>query len=148
MIQILAIHIFQKLISFNLYNTKGLRKDPGQVIDDRIINSVQQCKLVTKYLAKSSSRTEFHKSCDEARNDQVSNYSCKMCERKFKCQINITLHIYWHTLKGSYSDNDDSDLDDPSQENESDTDDEEESYKFVASPGWVKNFNNRHNLGH
>ena len=28
------------------------------------------------------------------------------------------------------------------------TDNEEDSYRFVASPGWVKNFNNRHNLGH
>ena len=101
MIQILAIHIFQKLISFNLYNAKGQRKDPGQVIDDRIINSVQQCKLVTKYLAKSSKKTEFHKSTDAVRNDQVSplKYPCNMCERKFKCQINITLHIYWHTVK-------------------------------------------------
>ena len=71
----------------------------------------------------------------------ILKYPCNMFERKFKCQINITLHIYWHTVKGSYSYNDDSDLDDPSQENESDTDNEEDSYKFVASPGWVKNFN-------
>ena len=67
MIQLLAIHIFQKLISFNLYNAKGQRKEPGQIIDDKIINSVQQCKLVTKYLAKSSRRTEFHKSSDALR---------------------------------------------------------------------------------
>ena len=53
MIQLLAIHIFQKLISFDLYNVKGQRKEPDQVIDDRIINSVQQSQLVTKYLAKS-----------------------------------------------------------------------------------------------
>ena len=40
-----------------------------------------------------------------------------MCERQFKSKINMTLHIYWHTVKGSYSDNDDtSDVDDPSQE--------------------------------
>ena len=57
MLQLLAIHIFQKLISFNLYNTKGMRKDQVQVLDDVIIHSIQQCKLVTKYLAKSSKKT-------------------------------------------------------------------------------------------
>ena len=40
-IQLLAIQIFQKLISFDLYNVKGKRKDPTQVLDERIINSVQ-----------------------------------------------------------------------------------------------------------
>ena len=53
MIQIIAIHIFQKLISFNLYNSKGMRKDQSQPLDDGIIHSVQQVRLVTKYLAKS-----------------------------------------------------------------------------------------------
>ena len=53
MIQILAIHIFQKLISYNLYNSKGMRKDHSQPLQDEVVHSVQQGRLVTKYLAKS-----------------------------------------------------------------------------------------------
>ena len=76
LIQMYAIHIFQKLISFNLYNSKGMRKDQSQPLDEVIVRSVTQTKLATKYLAKSSARTEFHKSTDAALNDKESNYSC------------------------------------------------------------------------
>ena len=37
-VQILAIHIFHKLLGYNLYNTHGLRKNPDQDIDEEIIN--------------------------------------------------------------------------------------------------------------
>ena len=78
-----------------------------------------------------------------------------MCCRTFKSQINLTLHIYWHTIKNSHGcDNDnDSDVDDPSEDESSDSDSEngnngkKESKRFVASPGWVTRFNERHDLG-
>ena len=150
MIQILAIHIFQKLISFNLYDCKGKRKDQVQPLDDEVIRSAQQVKLATRYLSNSSQKTEFHKSTDAIRNTAGTlTHFCTQCPRKFKCKINMTLHAYWHTIKDiSTSDTDDtSDVDDPSQENESDSDSDQGSHRFVASPGWVVNFKERHELG-
>ena len=40
MIQMYAINIFQKLISFNLYDSKGMRKDQSQPLDEVIVRSV------------------------------------------------------------------------------------------------------------
>merc|ERR1712120_72364 len=70
MIQMYALNIFQKLISYNLYDCKGMRKDTSQPLDEVIIQSVQQTQLATKYLAKSSKKTEFHKSTDASLNDK------------------------------------------------------------------------------
>merc|ERR1712121_492682 len=75
LIQMYAINIFQKLISFNLYNAKGMRKDQTQPLEEVIVRSVTQTKLATKYLSKSCARTDFHKSTDAALNDKVSKYS-------------------------------------------------------------------------
>ena len=52
-VQILAIHIFHKLIGYNLYNAQGHRKNPNQDIDEEIIQSVEQTRLATQYLSKS-----------------------------------------------------------------------------------------------
>ena len=60
----------------------------------------------------------------------------------------MTLHVYWHTItEHNNNNNDDADPDDPSEVIESDSEDEEELYRFVASPGWVKNFQSRYKLG-
>ena len=53
MIQMYALNIFQKLISYNLYDSKGMRKDQSQPLDEVIVQTVQQIQLATKYLAKS-----------------------------------------------------------------------------------------------
>ena len=57
-LQILAIHIFHKLISYNLYNEQGQRKHPDQPIDEDIIQAVEHAQLTTQYLAKSTKKTE------------------------------------------------------------------------------------------
>ena len=88
-------------------------------------------------------QTQFHKSIDAARNDKESKskFSCSMCPRKFKCQVPLTLHIYWHAVKDSENDADDDtvDVDAPP--------DPREVHKFVASPGWVQKFKERHGIG-
>ena len=53
MIQMYALNIFQKLISYHLYDSKGMRKDQSQSLDEVIVQTVQQIQLATKYLAKS-----------------------------------------------------------------------------------------------
>ena len=47
---------------------RGREKNPDQVIDEEIINSVEHAKLATKYLYKSTRKTEYHKSTDAQRN--------------------------------------------------------------------------------
>ena len=61
-LQILAIHIFHKLIAYNLYNEQGQRKHPDQAIEEHMIQAVEYAQLTTHYLAKSTKKTEWHKS--------------------------------------------------------------------------------------
>ena len=162
MIQMYALNIFQKLISYHLYDSKGMRKDQSQPLDEVIVQTVQRLQLATKYLAKSSKRTEFHKSTDTSRNeyDKKNQHPCTLCGRIFKSQINLTLHIYWHAIKNTQvcdtNDNicnSDVDVDESSEDESSDSDCEncsngkKEPKRFVASPGWVIRFNERHDLG-
>ena len=116
-VQILAIHIFHKLISYNLYNTQGQRINRGLEIDEEIIHAVEHAQLASQYLCKSSKKTEYHKSTLVSKNVTTATYVCKMCQRRFKCQVNLTLHIYWHTIKDHFRD--DGDPDDPMDNSES-----------------------------
>ena len=56
-LQILAIHIFHKLIGYNLYNEQGQRKHPDQAIEEDVIQAVKYAQLTTHYLAKSTKKT-------------------------------------------------------------------------------------------
>ena len=56
-VQILAIHIFQKLVSYNLYNKHGQRKNPDIELDEEIIHAVEHAQLATQFLSKSSKKT-------------------------------------------------------------------------------------------
>ena len=143
LIQMYAMNIFHKLISYNIYNAKGMRREQSQPLDEVIVRTVTQCKLHSRYLAKSCANTEFHKSIAAARNDKESKskFSCTMCPRKFKSQVNLTLHIYFHAVKEA-EDNIDDDPDDVNA-----PPDITEVHKFVASPGWVEKFKVRHGIG-
>ena len=147
-LQILAIHIFHKLIGYNLYNEQGQRKHPDQAIEEDMIQAVEYAQLTTHYLAKSTKKTEWHKSQKADRNGIIVPHQCKLCPRRFKCNVNLTLHVYWHTINDNIDDDDDVLVDDPNN-NHSDEDDETSAseYKFVASAGWLKKFLDRHDLG-
>ena len=68
-----------------------------------------------------------------------------MCQRRFKSNVNLTLHVYWHTINDHNRDDDDPD--DPMDNSESEDEESASQFKFVASPGWVSNFIERHELG-
>ena len=46
----------------------------------------------------------------------------KICPRIFKSEVNITLHVYWHTLKEHQKDED---PDDPMEEDDSSEDEDD-----------------------
>ena len=97
-IRLLALHIFHKLLASNLYDSKGQRKDQNMVLDEEVINSVQHARLLTQYMASSCKKTEYHKSMDVKRNSEgITRYNCNQCKRSFTIDINLTLHVYWHT---------------------------------------------------
>merc|ERR1712239_110982 len=127
----------------------GMRNDRSAALNDDILDSVQTGKIVTTYLAHNTKSTEYHKSQDASLNTNAlfvpfEPFKCSLCAREFKSKVNLDLHIYWHTIIGrSPHDGETSDPDDPH-----DTDNAKDSHKFVASPGWVKNFAERHDLGH
>ena len=93
-------------------------------------------------MCKSNNKTEHHKSKCTSKNLALAGYLCKLCPRKFKSEVNLTLHIYWHTIETQASD--DVDFDEPmgNYDNE-----DEGQFRFTASPGWVYNFLKRHELG-
>ena len=94
-LQILATHIYNKLLSYNLYDEHGHRKNPGERIDAEVIHSVEKCRLVAQYLSKSNNKTEHHKSKDASRNLPSAGNKCRMCPRAFKSEVNLTLHVYY-----------------------------------------------------
>ena len=96
--QILAIHIFPKLIAYNLYNEQGQRKQPDQPIDEDIIQAVEHAQLSNQCLAKNARKTDWHESNNVRRNGSTVPNPCKLCPRRFKCNVNLTLHVYWHTM--------------------------------------------------
>ena len=95
-VQLLAIHFLHKLLGYNLYNEQGQRKNPDLEIDEDIIQAVEYAKLATQYLSKSTKLTEWHKSNDGRRNGSTVPNPCKLCPRRFKSNVNLTLHVYWH----------------------------------------------------
>ena len=152
-LQVLAIHIYHKLQSYGLYNERGQRKNPGQPIEEDMLQAVEKARLTTNYLAKSNRKTEFHKSFEVTRNAGVTSYGptgpnrCKFCPRLFKDSVNLTLHVYYHavydTRKAAHED--------PTQEGNSASEEDEEDptsvLKFKASPGWIEKFLQRHEVG-
>ena len=48
-VQILAIHIFHKLVGYNLYNKHGQRKNPDIELDEEIIHAVEHAQLATQF---------------------------------------------------------------------------------------------------
>ena len=137
-IQILAIHIFHKLASYKLYDHNGHRKNPGERISAEVIDSVEHSTIVSRYMCKSNKKTEFHKSMETKRNATRANIECKLCPRKFKGEVNMTLHVYWHTIQEQGG------LENPLDI--SADEDDEDQFKVSASAGWVYNFLNRHDL--
>ena len=136
-IQLLAVHIFHKLLSLGLYDATGKRLNPGETIPQHVITSVEHSRLVNRYLASSSAKTEFHRDCNVGKN-AGGKWHCKMCQRIFKNQVNMTLHVYWHTIKEQGAAFD-PDVPDEHTQNIL-------GVKFVASPGWVYNFARRHRI--
>ena len=96
-IRLLALHIYHKLLASNLYDLHGQRKQQDMVLDEELINAVEHARLLTRYMASSSKKTEYHKSIKVHRNSEDTRYNCTQCERSFKSDINFTLHVYWHT---------------------------------------------------
>ena len=83
-VRLLALHIFNKLLASNVYESQGQRKQQNMVLDDEIINSVQHAKLLTKYMARSCQNTEYHKSKDIKRNSPGKTiHNCNSCKRYF-----------------------------------------------------------------
>ena len=75
-IQILAIHIFHKLVSFHIYDAKGHRKNPGERIPEQLLGAVEHSQIVNRYLSSSSIKTEHHKDMNVHRNvPDSSRYS-------------------------------------------------------------------------
>ena len=141
-IQILAIHIFHKLLSYHLYDVHGHRKNPGDRIPEQVLDAVEHSQIVSRYLCKSSKKTEHHKSVSASQNSQVGIYMCKLCPRVFRCEVNLTLHVYWHTIQTHG--NDIADIENPNEISDDEGEQEDFEFKFSASPGWVYNFLNRH----
>ena len=139
-LQLLATHIYNKLLSYNLYDEHGLRKNPGERIDAEVIHSVEKCRLVAQYLSKSNNKTEHHKSKDASRNLPSAGNQCRLCPRAFKSEVNLTLHVYYHTLS-----EDDDAIDDPM--GCEDEDEGEGEFRFTASTGWLYRFCQRHGVG-
>ena len=122
-----------------MYNQQGQRRNRGFEIDEEIIHAVEHAQLASQYMCRSSKKTEYHKStraeCNGAR--ATCTHVCKMCHRRFKSSVNLTLHVYWHTINDH---NRDDDPDDPVDNSENEDEESASQYRFVASPGWVANF--------
>ena len=97
-VRLLAIHIYHKLVAYNIYNPRGQRKQQHLQLQEDIVHSVEHARLLTRYLANSTAKTEYHKSMRRERNVNGFRLPYKRCPRCFKCDINFSLHLYWHTL--------------------------------------------------
>ena len=84
--------------------------------------------LPKKWLVKSTRKTEYHQSSNARHNDPTVPRLCKLCQRRFKSKVNLTKHVYWHTI------NDDNRDDDPADPMEViETPDEDEFNRFTMS---------------
>ena len=88
---LLALHIFHQLVQTNVYDSKGQRKEQDKVLQEEMTHTVQHATLIRKYLAKSTRKTEYHKSTNPERNTIRARYKCNECNRQFECdKLNIT----------------------------------------------------------
>ena len=106
-------------------------------------------------MAPSSVETEFHKSFQKVKNVQFTlsdnPLPCSLCERVFRSNVNLLLHVYWHAYNkdptGTAStsstppDEDEDESDDSTGQNEPIC-----HFNFVASHGWINIFNNRYDI--
>ena len=149
-ISILAIKIFHTLIGLDIYNEKGERKSTTVEISDEISKVIQYPMHHSRHLAHSSPDTEYHKSFNVARNSdlglQDTPRPCTICDRIFKTDFNLILHVYWHayrkhptgtastsTASTSTTPNEHESDDDISGENEGTV----VKYNFGALAGWI-----------
>ena len=149
--QMLAIHIFNKLVATKIYNTKGQRKEQDKPLPEELISNVEQSRLVAKYMAKSSVKTEYHKSMDAAKNVTTDpKNSCTHCDRKFKDNINFTLHCYYHSCRDNLAlsivDEEEVQVEEEGLSDEEDDVSTISVFRFKASPGWLTNFMTRHDV--
>ena len=106
-------------------------------------------------MAKSTRKTEFHKSTNPERNSKAGlKHRCNECNRLFEDDVNLTLHLYWHTCNskraiardlGQHDEDEDDDQSDEEDPNTISTA-EDGVFNFKASPGWLKNFMVRQNV--
>ena len=85
-------------------------------------------KLFKKWLVKSTRKTEYHQSSNARRNDPTVPHLCTLCQRRFKSKVNLTKHVYWHTINDGNRDDDPAD---PMEVIESQ--DEDELYRFTIT---------------
>ena len=147
----LAIHIFNKLVATQIYTAQGQRKEQDKPLPDELISNVEQSKVVAKYMARSSRKTEYHKSQDKANNLTNDNKNkCTHCDRKFLDNINLTLHAYYHSCQDNKTLATVDDEEVPVEEEETSDEEDGEStvtvFRFKASPGWLSNFMKRHDV--
>ena len=91
-VRLLAIHIYHKLVAYNIYNPRGQRKQQHLQLQEDIVHSVEHARLLTRYLANSTPKTEYHKSMRRERNVNGFRFTCKKCPRCFKRDIKFSLH--------------------------------------------------------
>ena len=88
-------------------------------------------KIFKKWLVKSTRKTEYHQSSTARGNDPTVPHLCKLCPRRFKSNVNLTLHVYWHTINDQeVIDNSDDAPADPMEVIESQDD---ELYRFTIT---------------
>ena len=84
--------------------------------------------LERKWFVKSTKKTEYHQSTNAGNNGPTVPHVCNLCQRRFKSKVNLTKHVFWHTIN---DDNRDDDPADPMEVIESQ--DEDELYTFTMS---------------
>ena len=95
---------------------------------DNKFNPKQTSDPPKKWLVKSTRKTEYHQSSNAGHNGTTVPYLCTLCQRRFKSKVNLTKHVYWHTIN---NDNRDDDPADPMEVIE--TPDEDEFNRFTMS---------------
>ena len=144
--RLLGLHIYHQLLQTGVYDIKGQRKKQDKPLEVEMTLSVQANTLIRKHVAKSTKSTEFHKSTDPARNEIKAKKRCNQCSRQFESDVNLTLHLFWHTC--TTRSNIDRDLgnsqpedEDEEEEEEGEEDNEEprtgEDKVFTCSPLWT-----------
>ena len=95
---------------------------------DNKFNPKQTSDPPKKWLVNSTRKTEYHQSSNAGHNGPTAPYLCTLCQRRFKSKVNLTKHVYWHTIN---DDNRDDDPADPMEVIESQ--DEDELYRFTIT---------------